>query len=220
MRVQKHLSEKDKERCNDIAMKCLNEIESNEIDVKIRTIDTINRYLLLLHKNLGVYKMTAFSELVHVFNRVLDMADCGNDSHGDIFYLSAEGNYTKWEDDCENDSYDKWKGADYATLWVTVKYDNEEDRTAYDETLKKVIELFRSCIDITDYEEGDVEYWRHEYVIDDEGEVVSELFNGHGTDELENKATISANEEAGVRKTFETTFYYSFYSHKWIKKEI
>lgn len=214
MRVQKHLSEKDKERCEDIAMKCL-----NEIDEKYGTLDIINRYLLLLHKNLGVYKMTAFPELVHVFNRVLDMAECGNDSNGYIFWLNAEGNYTKWEDDFENDSYDKWKGADYATLWVTAKFDNEKDRAAYDETLKKVIELFRSCIDITDYEEGDVEYWRKEFVLDEDGEIISEQFDGNETDELKNKATLSVNEEAGERKTFETTFYYSFYSHNWIKKE-
>ena len=215
MRVQKHLSVKDKERCNDIAMNCL-----NEIDEKCGTLDIINRYLLLLHKNLGVYKMTAFSELVHVFNRVLDMAECGNDSNGDIFWLSAEGNYTKWENDFENDGYESWKGADYATLWVTAKFDNEEDRAAYDETLKKVIELFRSCIDITDYEEGDVEYWRKEYVLDEDGEIISEQFDGNGTDDLKNKVTLSVNEEAGERKTFETTFYYSFYSHNWIKEEI
>lgn len=215
MRVQKHLTEKDKERCNDIAMNCL-----NEIDEKYGTLDIINRYLLLLHKNLGVYKMTAFSELVHVFNRVLDMAECGKDSNGDIFWLSAEGNYSKWYDDKLNDEYESWKDADYATLWVTAKFDNEEDRAAYDETLKKVIELFRSCIDITDYEEGDVEYWRKEFVLDEDGEIISEQFDGNGTDDLENKVTLSVNEEAGERKTFETTFYYSFYSHDWIKKEI
>jgi hypothetical protein len=213
MRVQKHLSEKDKERCEDIAMKCL-----NEIDEKYGTLDIINRYLLLLHKNLGVYKMTAFSELVHVFNRVLDMAECGEDSNGDIFWLSAEANYIKWEDDLINDSYDKWKGADYATLWVTAKFDDEKDMAAFDETLKNVIELFRSCIDITDYEEGDVEYWRKEFVLDEDGEIISEQFDDE-TDELGNKVTLSVNEEAGERKSFETTFHYSFYSHDWIKKE-
>jgi hypothetical protein len=148
------------------------------------------------------------------------MAECGNDSNGNIFWLSAAGNYSQWEDDRENDGYESWKGADYATLWVTAKFNNEEDRAAYDKTLKKVIELFSSCIDITDYEEGDVEYWRKEFVLDEDGEIISEQFDGNGTDDLENKVTLSVNEEAGERKTFETTFYYSFYSHNWIKKEI
>lgn len=189
MKTQKQLTKTTKDICEDLAIECL-----DEVDEKFDTLGVINRYLLLLYKTLGVYKMTAFSELVHVFNRILTMAEEGSE-----FHLNIEGIYTKWEDDIPNDNIDNWKDSDYATIYVSVKHYEETNKRSFDETLKKVIELFRSCIDPKEYVEGDVEYWRREVIVDDndEGE---ELIPNEDNDEF---------------KIFETTYSYSFYSHDW-----
>jgi hypothetical protein len=203
MKIQKRLTKKTKDICENLAIECL-----NEVDEKFDTIKVIERFLLLLHKNLGVYKMTAFSELVHVFDRILTMAEEGSE-----FHLNIEGIFTKWENDIPNDNIDNWKDSDYATIFVTVKHYEEVNKYAFDDTLKKVIELLRSCIDPNDYEEGDIEYWRREVITDDEGNELKEKFivsdDGNDGDDL------TPDEDNNEFKTFETTYFYSFYSHSW-----
>lgn len=206
MKVQNNLTKKTKEVCENLALECL-----NEVDFKPDTLGIINRYVHLLNKNLGVYKMTAFSELVHVFHRVLEMAE-----EGDEFNLDIVGNYTKWEDDIPNENIKKWKDADYATIYVTVHHYNENNKKAFDETLNTVIEVFRSCIDPEDYEVGDVECWRREVVIDDAGNEIKEKVIVNDEQEGE---PIEANEEKDEFKVYETTFSYSFYSHEWANQD-
>lgn len=179
MKIQKHLTKKTKDICKDLAIECLKEVED-----KFDTLKIIERYLLLLHKNLGVYKMTAFSELVHAFDRILNMAEEGNE-----FHLNIEGIYTKWEDDSFNDDIDNWRDSDYATIYVTVRHYEKDNKTVYDKTLRNVIELFCSCIDHNDYEEGDIELWREDIIEEDKF------------------------------KVYETTFHYSFYSHEWTNQD-
>lgn len=204
MKIQKRLTKKTKDICENLAIDCL-----EAVDEKFDTIAVIERYLLLLHKNLGVYKMTAFSELVHVFDRILTMAEKGSE-----FHLNVEGIYTKWENDIENDKIDKWEKSDYATLYVSVNHYEETNKRSFDDTLKKVIELFRSCIDPNDYKEGDVEYWRKEVIIDDNDDEIAEKFIIKENDNDDGEELIP-NEDNDEFKTFETTYSYSFYSHSW-----
>lgn len=204
MKIQKQLTKKTKDICENLAIECL-----DEVDEKFDTIKVIERYLLLLHKNLGVYKMSAFSELVHVFDRILTMAEEGSE-----FHLNVEGIYTKWENDIDNDKIDKWENSDYATLYVSVKHYEEANKRSFDETLKKVIELFRSCIDPNDYKEGDVDYWRREVITDDNGDEIEEKFIIKENDNDDGEELIP-NEDNDEFKFFETTYSYSFYSHDW-----
>lgn len=93
---------------------------------------------------------------------------------------------------------------------------NENNKKAFDETMNTVIEVFRSCIDPEDYEVGDVECWRREVVIDDNGNEIKENFI---TDDNHEGEPIEANEEKDEIKVYETTFSYSFYSHEWANQD-
>ena len=76
MKSTYHLSKKTKDICEKLAIQCL-----EEMDFVLDGLSVLKRYILLVHKNLGIYKMSALSELVQVFNRVLDMAEENNEFH-------------------------------------------------------------------------------------------------------------------------------------------
>lgn len=178
MNNQTHITEQVKTNCRNLIAECL-----KEVDEKLDTTAVLERYLLLMTKELGVYKMSAFKEVVELFNEMLSNGQDGYDYMWDI-----ECDYIKWVDD--KDTYvDSWEECDYVTMFVTVKHFDEGND--YSPTLNKIIEYVRSCIDLSDYAEGDVDGWTETIDVEDDDEI----------------------------KMFGQTLHYSFYTHKFIQQD-